>query len=122
MAKKSIPVKLVFDDWFSNNKSIYNSELGVKLSMGDLHSGTTFECELIIEGDVGNEMVNAMEDHQAFPSFLVLYNKDMKDYKNTLEENEKLKKYIEELEERNNDLTNEITFLEFCKIDDERER
>lgn len=37
---------MVFTDWRENGKSVYNSEKGIKLSLGPFHSGTTFEGEI----------------------------------------------------------------------------
>jgi len=110
MKKKTIPVKLVFIDWnqIGNCKSIYNTELGVELSMRDLHSGTIFESELTIDEYVANEIENAMDTHEAYPLFSVIYNKDnqsnnknddiFENYENLLKENEELKKRIKDLE------------------------
>ena len=41
-------VKLVFQDWIvpMTGKSIYQTEEGVELSMGNLHSGSTFDAEV----------------------------------------------------------------------------
>jgi len=39
--------KLIFDDWRDkNHKSIYSTETGIELSLGDLHSGTTFDATI----------------------------------------------------------------------------
>lgn len=46
-------IKLVFHDWCKLCKSIYSTEEGIELSLGDFHSGTTFDAE--IELDEGNE-------------------------------------------------------------------
>lgn len=41
-------IKLSFVDWkkIGESNSIYNTELGVELSSGDLHSGSVFEAEV----------------------------------------------------------------------------
>ena len=41
-------VKLVFHDWLDpmTGKSIYQTEAGVELSTGNLHSGTTFDAHV----------------------------------------------------------------------------
>ena len=44
-------IKLIFTDWLSNGKSIYNTEKGVDLSMGQFHSGTTFDAEIDLDQD-----------------------------------------------------------------------
>jgi len=45
----SLRVDLVFDDWREKGRSIYSTAQGNDLSMGDFHSGTTFngviECD-----------------------------------------------------------------------------
>lgn len=43
--------KLVFNDWQRNGQSIYNTEEGIDLSMGDLHSGTIFHCDVTFDVD-----------------------------------------------------------------------
>lgn len=64
-------VKLVFDDWRQIGKpdSIYNTELGLALSSGDLHSGTTFDAKVIIDENVMQEIREAMNEHGAYPVF-----------------------------------------------------
>ena len=43
---KCCGVKLMFVDWIDiKGKSIYNTEEGIRLSMGDLHSGSTFTLD-----------------------------------------------------------------------------
>jgi hypothetical protein len=37
---------LVFNDWQRRGTSIYQTEDGLRLSTGDLHSGTTFRVEV----------------------------------------------------------------------------
>ena len=46
-------VKLVFHDWLNplTGKSIYQTEEGIELSQGDLHSGTTFDAEVQFSPD-----------------------------------------------------------------------
>lgn len=47
-----IKVQLVFQDWQdSDGDSVYNTEDGVDLSMGDLHSGTVFEAAIKLDDD-----------------------------------------------------------------------
>ena len=43
-------IKLVFEDWRDrSHKSIYSTEKGVDLSMGDFHSGTTFNATIEVD-------------------------------------------------------------------------
>ncbi len=44
-------IKLVFDDWRdgATSRSIYASLEGVRLSMGDFHSGSTFTGEIVLD-------------------------------------------------------------------------
>lgn len=43
-------IKLVFDDWRDrSHKSVYGTEKGVNLSMGDFHSGTTFNATIEVD-------------------------------------------------------------------------
>jgi len=69
-------VSMVFDDWRQNGRkwqpkgSIYATELGIALSMGDLHSGSTFDAEVTFkDADIGREIEAAYAEHFAFPVF-----------------------------------------------------
>jgi uncharacterized protein YjfI (DUF2170 family) len=66
--------RIVFDDWRQKGKgeSIYNTELGIELSLGDLHSGTTFETEIDLPEDLEKEIEIAMREYGAYPVFRVL--------------------------------------------------
>ena len=58
--------RLVFDDWRDACGSIYQTELGLRLSTGDLHSGTCWR--VTIEGlpaDVEQELRDAYTQHRA---------------------------------------------------------
>jgi len=45
--RKEMKIKLVFDDWRDfNHKSIYSTAKGISLSMGDFHSGSTFNATI----------------------------------------------------------------------------
>jgi hypothetical protein len=55
-----VKIKLVFNDWQVKGKSIYNTEKGVELSMGDFHSGSTFNREIRLDDE------QAIELHEAF--------------------------------------------------------
>ena len=54
-------IKLVFNDWQKDGGSIYNTEEGINLSMGDFHSGSTFDGEIIVNADQKLELEKAME-------------------------------------------------------------
>ena len=68
---KTIPVTLVFDDWRQDGHtdSIYNTELGVELSMRDLHAGTCFEASITVQDHVAEEIQRAWDRHGAYPVF-----------------------------------------------------
>ncbi len=43
-------IKLVFEDWKDpTGKSIYSTLEGVRLSLGDFHSGSTFTGEIFLD-------------------------------------------------------------------------
>lgn len=43
-------VKLVFEDWRNaKNESVYSTKTGVELSMGDFHSGATFNATIEVD-------------------------------------------------------------------------
>jgi hypothetical protein len=54
-------VKLIFDDWRKDGlyNSIYDTEEGIELCMGDCHHGTIFQAELNIDSDLEQEIRNA---------------------------------------------------------------
>jgi len=63
--------KLVFLDWKKYNEfallgnkleSIYNSEEGLKLSSGDFHSGTTFDCEIKLDEENKKDLTKAIKN------------------------------------------------------------
>ena len=55
-------IKLVFDDWRTCGKSVYNTEEGVELSSGDFHSGTTFEGEIVLDAEQEEELKKRLGD------------------------------------------------------------
>ena len=65
-------IHLIFDDWkdIPNNKSVYSTELGVNLSMGQLHSGTIFEGLIQLEEDQVADIEEGMK-HNIKPVFYV---------------------------------------------------
>lgn len=44
-------IRLVFDDWRKRGISVYNTEPGFELSIGNFHCGTIFNAEIEIPGD-----------------------------------------------------------------------
>ena len=71
---KTIPATLVFEDWRLNGHtdSIYCTELGVELAMGDLHAGTCFEASITVQDHVAEEIQRAWDRHGAYPVFRVM--------------------------------------------------
>lgn len=64
--------RLIFDDWRKDGKSIYNTELGIQLSMGDLHHGTIFDVDLNFDDpDIETEIKAAKREHNVEPVFVV---------------------------------------------------
>jgi len=49
-------IKVIFEDWKENGKSIYSTEKGVELSMGSLHSGSCWEGEIDFDPDTELEL------------------------------------------------------------------
>jgi len=75
---------LVFDDWRTTvprgpkilpGESIYNHDLGLRLSEGELHSGTTWDVEIVgLPDDIAEEIRVAREACAAVPVFTVYVN------------------------------------------------
>lgn len=54
---------LVFDDWRDrDHKSIYLTEEGVDLAMGDFHHGTMFSADIQLDEDSAKELEAALSD------------------------------------------------------------
>lgn len=51
-------LRLAFQDWQRNGKSVYNTSEGIELSMGMFHSGTIFEATIKLDED---EAVDLLE-------------------------------------------------------------
>ena len=68
--------RLVMDDWRQTGtaESIYATKLGVALSMGDMHSGTTFEAVVELPPDVAGEIETAWREHGAYPVLRLMPN------------------------------------------------
>lgn len=56
-------IKLVFDDWRDGptGKSLYSTPAGIQLSMGDFHSGTTFDGEIDLDIEQEKDIKESME-------------------------------------------------------------
>ena len=55
-----VRARLVFLDWQKQGQSVYNSEVGIGLSLGCFHSGTTFQATLILDADDAAELRRAI--------------------------------------------------------------
>ena len=64
-------IKLVFDDWKKDNKSIYSTEEGVDLSMGNFHPGTTFNGEIDLDEWDEKELTEVLKG-KCVPHFYVV--------------------------------------------------
>jgi len=67
--------KLVFDDWRQVGVigSIYQSELGVGLSLDDLHSGTTFTVDVNFDDpEVERNLMERWQKDGAYAVFALL--------------------------------------------------
>jgi len=63
---------LVFDDWRVAGKSVYDTDLGVKLSNGDLHSGTTWTVEINLPSEIKAELREAYSEFGAGATFRLI--------------------------------------------------
>ena len=68
--------RLVMEDWckIGQLRSIYNTPLGVELSMGDMHSGKTFEAVVELSPYVAADIEEAWLKHGAYPVMRVMPN------------------------------------------------
>lgn len=55
-------ISLVFDDWRKDGKSVYSSQTGLDLSMGDYHSGSTFPATIELDKDQEQELIAALNN------------------------------------------------------------
>ena len=63
------------DDWrkIGNPKSIYATDLGITLSLGDLHSGTTFDANIEFSDPyIEQDILKALKDNGAYPVFSLI--------------------------------------------------
>lgn len=50
-------IRLVFDDWRNKQgESVYQTGVGIELSMGSLHSGSTFTAEVQFAADTEEDL------------------------------------------------------------------
>lgn len=56
-------IKLVFEDWRDGptNKSLYSITAGIKLRMGDFHSGSTFTGEIDLDVEQEEDIRESIE-------------------------------------------------------------
>ena len=54
-----VEIELVFEDWMRDGKSIYATEEGIGLSLGDLHSGTVFHGMIRLDADDEDTLIEA---------------------------------------------------------------
>lgn len=68
--------RLVMEDWRRTGEpgSIYSTPLGVQLSLGDLHSGTTLDAVIELPADITAQMKAAWREHGAYAVFRVMPN------------------------------------------------
>jgi hypothetical protein len=59
---RPVKIYLVLDDWRRQGKSVYSTEAGVQLSVGDFHSGTTFPGTIELDGANEVELRAALRD------------------------------------------------------------
>ncbi len=57
-----VQVALVFDDWREQGRSIYLSEKGIELSMGDFHYGTTFDGTIHLDEENAQQLEKALRE------------------------------------------------------------
>lgn len=73
-------IKLVFDDWQKDGKSVYNTEEAYELSLGNFHSGTTFKATIDLDKWEEKEIKEAIKSGYT-PTFLVVEDNDDKENK-----------------------------------------
>ncbi len=55
-------IRLVFSDWKGSDfKSVYNTEEGVELTVGDFHSGSTFDAVIELDKEQSAELKSALQ-------------------------------------------------------------
>ena len=64
-------IKLVFEDWQKDGKSVYQTPEGIYLSLGNFHSGTTFDADIDLDAGDEKELQRAI-DAGFVPVFVVV--------------------------------------------------
>ena len=60
---RAMKIGLVFLNWLGpDGKSVYNTAKGVNLSIGDFHSGSTFDGNIELDSDQQAELASAIAD------------------------------------------------------------
>ena len=57
----TIVVKLVFETWRGVKGEALSPETDMRLSTGDLHSGSTFPATITVDADTADELRSALE-------------------------------------------------------------
>ena len=70
-----VPIRLVFEDWRHAGKSIYATLQDVGLSMGALHSGSTFPATIELDEDDA-EILKAALSADTHPAFYAIAAKE----------------------------------------------
>lgn len=63
--------RLTFYDWHRALGSIYDTEVGLRLSTGDFHAGTTWDVEVTLPEDVAEELRQAQARDRARAVFIL---------------------------------------------------
>ena len=58
---RSTRIDLVFDDWRKDGQTVYDTEEGMELSLGDFHTGTTFSGGIELDAVSERELRGALE-------------------------------------------------------------
>ena len=68
----NLQIKLVFEDWQKRDgESVYDTEKGLELSLGDFHSGTTFNATIQVDLDDSLDLIAAVNQEGYTPVFSV---------------------------------------------------
>jgi hypothetical protein len=67
----AIKCKIIFDDWRIGGKSVYSTRDGCELSLGSLHSGTTFDCKVKF-GDDEKATIEEAKKKGINPTFILV--------------------------------------------------
>lgn len=64
------PIHMTFDDLRRKGRSIYQTEEGVQMTMGNLHSGSTFHGTILLDEE-DMDCLNAMFEANLQPVFWI---------------------------------------------------